>query len=115
MQRAARIVFAICASFAFVMAVVPDPPAIPGNPSDKLMHMAAFATLGALAAYAFRGVGAARLFLGLTAFGALIELVQAIPILHRDSDIIDLLVDMAAALVALAMARWLAMPGVERA
>ena len=107
MQRAARIAFVICACYAFVMAAVPNPPPIPGQPSDKIMHMLAFGTLGALAAYGFRSISTARLFAGLTAFGAVIELVQAIPILHRDSDIVDLLADMAAALAALAAVRWL--------
>ena len=108
MQRAARIAFVFCACFAFVMAAVPHPPAIPGQPSDKIMHMLAFGTLGALAAYGFRRVSVARLFLGLTAFGAIIEMVQAIPWLHRDSDIVDLLADMAAAIATLAAVRWFA-------
>ena len=108
MQRAARIAFVFCACFAFVMAAVPHPPPMPGQPSDKVMHMLAFGTLGALAAFGFRGISVARLFAGLTAFGALIELVQAIPILHRDSDVIDLLADMAAALATLIAVRRLA-------
>lgn len=108
LQRAARIAFVFCACFAFVMAASPTPPSIPGEPPDKIMHMVAFATLGALAAAGFRRIGVAPLFLGLTAFGALIELVQAIPLLHRDSDVVDLLADMAAAFPALALVRWLA-------
>jgi len=38
------------------------------------------------------------LLLGLMAFGALIEMVQAIPQLHRDSDLLDWLADTGAAL-----------------
>lgn len=106
MERATRIAFVLCACFAFVMAAVPHPPPIPGEPSDKIMHMLAFATLGALGAGGFRRVSAAWLFLGLTAFGALIEAVQAIPMLNRDSDILDVVADMAAALAALAAVRW---------
>lgn len=105
MQRAARIAFVFAACFALVMAVLPHPPPIPGQPPDKIMHMLAFATLGALAAYGFRLQSVALLFLGLTAFGALIELVQAIPMLNRDSDAADLAADMAAALAALAAVR----------
>lgn len=108
MQRAARIAFVFCACFAFVMAALPHPPAIPGQPSDKVMHVLAFATLGSLAAYGFRQTGVAMLFIGLTALGGAIELVQAIPQLHRDSDIADLLADMAAAFVALVAVRRLA-------
>jgi VanZ family protein len=111
MQRAARIAFVISACFAFVMASVPHPPTIPGQPPDKILHMLTFAALGGLAAYGFRPVSVAPLFWKLTAFGALIELVQAIPALRRDSDILDLLADMAAALVALLAVRWLSKAG----
>lgn len=106
MQRLARIAFFVAACFAFVMAVLPHPPAIPGQPPDKIVHMLAFATLGALAAAAFPRRSLLVVFLALSVFGALIEVVQAIPVLHRDSDIRDLLADMAAALAALWAARW---------
>ncbi len=106
MQRAARIAFVIAACVAFVMAVLPHPPRIPGEPSDKIMHMVAFATLGGLAAFGFRGLSVMRLFVSLSAFGAVIEIVQALPVLNRDSDVLDLAADMAAALTALALARW---------
>lgn len=107
MQRAARIALFLAASFAFVMAALPHPPPLPGQPSDKVMHMLTFATLGALAAYGFRLQTFATLFLGLTGFGALIELVQAIPMLHRDSELMDLIADMVAALAALLAVRWI--------
>lgn len=107
MHRAARIAFVFAAILALVMASLPHPPPIPGQPSDKILHMLAFATLGVLGATGFHGQSVARLFLALTAFGALIELVQAIPILNRDSELADLLADMAAALIALALTRGL--------
>lgn len=106
MQRAARIAFIAAACFSFVMAAVPHPPPIPGEPPDKIMHMVAFATLGLLGAYGFPQRSVTRLLLLLTAFGALIELVQAIPALNRDSDIVDLLADMVAAAAALSLGRW---------
>jgi VanZ family protein len=106
MQRAVRIVFGIAVVFAFVMAVLPHPPSIPGQPSDKIMHALAFAVLGGLAAYAFPRLPIGMLLMGLTGFGALIEMIQAIPMLHRDSDIVDLIADIAAALAALAAMRW---------
>lgn len=108
LQRAARIAFGLAAIFAFIMAVLPHPPRIPGQPSDKILHVAAFATLGILAAAGFRGRSVWWLFATLTAFGALIEAVQAIPMLNRDSELMDLLADMAAALVALALVRFVA-------
>lgn len=107
MQRLARTAFVAAAVFALVMAALPHPPAIPGEPSDKVLHVLAFAVLGGLAAAGFRKQPVARLFLALTAFGAAIELLQAIPVLNRDSEIADLLADMAAALIALTVTRWL--------
>lgn len=95
-----RMIFWSAALFAFVMAVVPHPPELPGEPSDKIQHMAAFATLGLLGAWAYAGASLLRLLVGLSAFGALIEFVQAIPALHRDSDVKDWIADtLACALV----------------
>lgn len=108
MQRAARIAFLFAASFALVVAALPHPPQIPGQPPDKILHMLAFATLGVLSALGFPRQSVARLFGVLTVFGAAIELIQAIPMINRDSDLNDLLFDMAAALPALAITRWLA-------
>lgn len=114
MQRAARIAFIVAATFAMVMASLPHPPPVPGQPSDKILHVLAFATLGVLGALGFRSLSVARLFVGLTAFGAAIELVQTIPMLNRDSELEDLLADAAAALVALVLTRWLLASGAGR-
>ena len=46
-----RLLFWAAAIFALVMAVLPHPPELPGDPSDKLQHVAAFATLGLLGAW----------------------------------------------------------------
>ena len=54
----ARALFWAAAAFAFVMAVLPHPPNIPGNPNDKLQHIAAFATLALLGSFAFPCNGA---------------------------------------------------------
>jgi hypothetical protein len=101
-----RLLFWSAAIFAFVMAVLPHPPHVPGSPSDKVQHIVAFATLGLLGAWAFPQAPVLRLLVRLSLFGALIELVQAIPQLHRDSDIIDRLADTLAAGLVLAAARW---------
>lgn len=100
MQRSARIVFYFATAFAFVMATLPKPPILPGSPSDKLQHMLAFAVLAVVGAIAFPQSPRLRLWSGLIAFGGLIELVQAIPALHRDSDLADLGADAIAVLVA---------------
>ena len=107
MTRLWRVLFWSAAAFAFVMAVLPHPPEVPGNPSDKLQHIAAFACLAALGALAYRQTPARMLVLGLSAFGALIETVQLIPGLHRDAEVLDWLADTAAAAaVAYAVHLW---------
>ena len=93
--------------FAFVMAVLPHPPRVPGDPSDKIQHIAAFATLGALGALAYASASTLRLIVGLSVFGALIEIVQAVPMLHRDSDPLDWVADtVACGTVLIALAWW---------
>lgn len=101
-----RLLFWAAASFAFVMAILPHPPEIPGNPNDKLQHVAAFATLGVLGAWAYFQTSLLYLFGGLSAFGAFIEIVQAIPALHRDCDIKDWIADTVACGVVLLFVYW---------
>lgn len=94
---------------AFVLAVLPNPPQLPGSPSDKIQHVAAFAVLSGLAFAAFPGASSLRRLVWLSGFGALIEVVQAITLLHRDSDIHDWIADTAACVIVLAaceMGRW---------
>jgi hypothetical protein len=103
---ARRLLFWAAAVFAFVMAVVPHPPELPGGPNDKVQHIIAFATLSLLGAWAYARSPLLRLLGGLSLFGALIEFVQAIPSLHRDSDIKDWLADTLACVVVLLAIRW---------
>ena len=105
-SRLIRTLFWAAALFALVMALLPHPPQIPGNPSDKVQHVAAFATLGLLGFYAYPRLSAVRLVASLSLFGALIEIAQAIPVLHRDSDPMDWLTDTIASLVIVASLRW---------
>ena len=103
--RAARSLFWLATCFAFVMAIVPHPPELPGEPNDKVQHIIAFATLALLGSFAYPRTALIRLLAGLSLFGALIEVVQAIPVLHRDSDLIDWLADTTAVLVVLLIVR----------
>lgn len=91
-------------AFAFVMATLPHPPRLPGDPVDKVQHILAFTVLTALACAAWPAMPRLRLAVALSAFGALIEVVQAIPALHRDSDWRDWVADTGAILVTLALA-----------
>ena len=93
------------ACFALVMAILPHPPQLPGEPNDKVQHIIAFATLAALGSLAYPVTPLLRLLAGLSLFGAFIEIVQAIPALHRDSDVVDWIADTAAVLVVLMLVR----------
>lgn len=101
-----RATFWAATCFAFVMAVLPHPPQVPGEPNDKVEHIIAFATLAALGSFAYPRAALAKLLAGLSLFGALIEVVQAIPAVQRDSDVKDWLADTAAVAVVLALVWW---------
>lgn len=97
--------FFACALFAFVMALLPKPPAVPLDPGDKFQHMMAFFTLGVLSAAGWRKSTLLAVFVPLALFGGAIELFQLIPALHRDGDWVDWLADMAAAAVGIGLTR----------
>ena len=82
--------------FALVMALLPKPPALPGDPGDKVQHVIAFVTLTALARLAYPRVRTLTLVLGFALFGAVIELGQMTPGLGRDGSIDDWIADIAA-------------------
>ena len=100
-DRLLRIAFWAALAFAFVMAVLPHPPQMPGDPSDKIQHIIAFTVLSALAGASYRSTSLLPIGIRLSAFGALIELVQGIPMLHRDSSVLDWLADTGAVLLVL--------------
>ena len=106
-SRTASALFWAAAVFALAMALLPHPPRIPGDPSDKIQHVAAFLTLGFLGSLAYPRAPALRLIVGLSLFGAFIEVAQAIPVLHRDSDPLDWVADtVACTVVVLTVRRW---------
>jgi VanZ family protein len=96
-----RVAFWLAALFALVMATIPKPPELPGAPSDKIQHIMAFIVLAGLGAAAYRHARLITIAAGLSAFGASIEFLQALPMLHRDSDIHDWIADTAASAVVL--------------
>lgn len=104
--RLIRFLFWAAALFAFVMAVLPHPPE-PVRINDKIQHAVAFGVLGLLGSFAYPRRAATGLIVGLSAFGVLIEIAQAIPFIHRDSDPLDWLTDtIACAIVVLAIDWW---------
>jgi len=101
-----KALFWAAALFALVMALLPHPPDIPGDPSDKIQHVVAFATLGILGTLAYPRGPVLRLVVGLSLFGAFIEIAQAIPALHRDSDPLDWVADTLACAMVVIVFRW---------
>ena len=113
--RLLRPMFWLLFAFALVMALLPKPPSLPIDQfGDKFEHMLAFAALAGVANLGWRHIPAWRIALQLSAFGALIEVLQLMPALHRDSDVRDWIADSAAILVATliarALARWFPLP-----
>ncbi|WP_375392031.1 hypothetical protein [uncultured Sphingomonas sp.] len=107
MSRAggAQALFWLALAFAVTMALLPHPPATPlDRLGDKAEHMLAFATLALLATQAFPRAPLFRIAERLSFAGALIEVLQAIPALHRDCDIRDWIADTLAITAVLTVA-----------
>ena len=100
-----RVIFWIAIVLSFLAAINPQPPQLPGAPSDKVQHISAFLLLGALAFVAFPASRPLTLLIGLSAFGAIIEFTQMIPALHRDGDVMDWVADTVAAAAILIVLR----------
>lgn len=97
--------FVLALVFTLFMAWTPHPPSVPGNPADKVQHMMAFWTLTVLACAAFPKAGLLLICERLSFLGALIEVVQSIPVLHRDCDIIDWAADTVMVMAVLLVVR----------
>lgn len=89
--------------FTLVMATLPDPPALPTAPSDKVQHILAFFVLTIVHCVAYRRVSFVLRIVVMAIIGAAIEIVQAYPPLHRDGNVADFTADVAAVLVASAL------------
>jgi hypothetical protein len=97
-----RIALFAAVAFAVTMALLPKPPHVP-IASDKVQHMLAFATMALLAALAYPRMRLLRIGERLSFLGALVEVLQSIPALHRDCDIRDWVADTIAIIVVLAI------------
>lgn len=98
-----RTAFWIALIFAVTMALLPKPPAVMGEMGDKYQHMLAFAFLTVLASAGYPRARPLRVAERLSFVGALIEVLQSIPALHRDCQIMDWVADTAAILITLAV------------
>ena len=89
-----RLILLAALVFAVTMALLPHPPKVPID-SDKYQHMLVFGTLTILSVLAFPQTPLLRIGERLSFLGAMIEVVQSIPVLHRDCDIMDWVADTA--------------------
>jgi len=101
-----RLLFWGALVFAVTMALLPHPP-VTLSSNDKYQHMMAFGALTILAAAGWPQAELLRIGERLSFLGALIEVLQSIPSLHRDCDIHDWLADtLVIVVVLLVVAAW---------
>ncbi len=97
----ARCAFFAALIFTFYSAVIPPTHAVQLIPWDKAEHFVAFYGLTGLAVVAFPWARLWVIAVSLSAFGALIEIVQGLPMVHRDRDFWDWVADTVAIVAAL--------------
>jgi len=100
--RSAQLGFFSALLFTFYSAVIPPHQAVQLVPWDKAEHFIAFYALTGLAAAAFPRRHLFLIAASLSGFGALIEFVQGLPLVHRDRDFWDWVADTLAIAAALA-------------
>jgi VanZ family protein len=113
----AQVAFWGAAAVTLALAVLPEATTPPLIPWDKAAHFLAFYVLTVLAAAAFPRRPLLLVALGLSAYGAAIEVIQALPMVARDSSVWDWVADsvaVGAALLPLLMPRWRAWLGRDR-
>lgn len=102
-----------CLAGAVALALMPHPPHMP-KLGDKAQHMLAFGVLAFLGAFAFPRFPPLHLAERLSFLGALVEVLQAIPALHRTCDIRDWIADTLAIAAVLALLAVFKQPHPER-
>ncbi|HWX81091.1 MAG TPA: hypothetical protein VNZ02_13400 [Steroidobacteraceae bacterium] len=100
--KLARVGFLAALIFTFYSAVIPSQQALQLAPWDKAEHFIAFYGLTGLAVAAFPKRNLFVIAALLSAFGALIEIVQGLPMVHRDRDFWDWVADTIAIIAAVA-------------
>jgi hypothetical protein len=99
--RLAQAVFFAALIFTFYSAVAPPTHAVQLVPWDKAEHFIAFYALTGLGVAAFPRRRPWVIGASMSAFGALIEIVQGLPMVHRDRDFWDWVADTIAVVAAL--------------
>ena len=99
--RLAQLAFVCALLFTFYSAVIPPQKVVQLVPWDKAEHFIAFYGLTGLAVAAFPRYNLFFIAALLSSFGALIEFVQGLSIVHRDRDFWDWVADTLAIIAAL--------------
>ena len=100
--RRMRLLMWFLTGLTLTMAFLPQPPTtVVDQLGDKFQHMLAFAMLTSVALLGWPQSRRLQILVLLSMLGAIIELVQAIPALHRDSDWHDWLADTLSILAAI--------------
>lgn len=93
-SSAYRVLMLIAVVIAVTMALLPHPPHLPiDSLGDKFEHSLAFVVITILAVAGYRGTPLMRIGERLSFLGALIEVFQSIPFIHRDCDVLDWITD----------------------
>jgi hypothetical protein len=101
-MKIARLAFLAALIFTFYSAVMPPSHVLHLTPWDKATHFVAFYVLTGLAVAAFPKRNLLVIAALLSGFGALIEIAQGLPMVHRDKDFWDWVADTLAICSALA-------------
>ena len=100
-----RVCFWLLLIFAVVMLLLPHPPkTVFDRLGDKVEHMMAFGGLAGFGSFGFAQSNRWRVAERLSLLGALTEVIQSIPALHRSCDIFDWMADSSAIVLATAIA-----------
>lgn len=110
---ARRWAFWLCLLVVLALALLPPTPIVPATPWDKANHVLAFVVLALLGCGSYRE-RAAGVLLGLLAYGAAIELLQALTP-YRTGEARDLVADAAGLLLGGSLARLFRQPRAPQA
>ena len=101
-----RVLFFAALAFTLFMMLQPHPPRLVFEAlGDKAEHAISFGGMALLARFGFRRAPDWLILERLSFLGAMIEVIQAIPSLHRDCDWHDWLADTIGVMVSLGIIR----------
>jgi VanZ family protein len=102
-----RLGFWLALAVTTFFALLPQPPGLLEQTSDKLQHVLAFAALSVALVLAYPRLAWWRACLALWAYGGAIELVQLVPALNRTGEFADWLADAASVALVLPLSAFL--------